>query len=535
MPSTQIERLQKQRQLFFASTNNNGVELLKTFIHSAPFEQRVRSLAGIVNNNNKNIQHQSASSSSTVTNLNNGQLIVLSHHDALRRERDGQSSSNQTNNFKSIAETVSSSSTNHQHNFFNFNTNSQDDEDQNGMHDDDNNDDITQIKIDINPEELKAKSNQQKNKSETETEKITTSKNANLKFKVFRKVASDAGTMGKVTALAVDRDNTWFGAGSSDGAVRAYDLATGRVKFTFASRHIGQVRAIAISALSPYMFTAGEDKLIKCWDLERNEIIREYQGHLSAVYAVETHPRQDIIVSGGRDATVRVWDVRSRNPIHILSSSSSVASTSASYHTDSVMSLATQEATPQLVSGGADGLIFLWDLGTGRPITRLTRHKKPVRALLLHPTENTMVSVGADAVRKWRVPIGEYMGNLTGSDVLQNLTESSNSLVTPSASSAVATTAGTSKPLFDTVWNTASYSPLHDCFVVGSESGNLLFADWASMKVFYETKTKDMSSSKDAAKPPPAVICCSFDRSGGYLLTGEGDKTITHWREKVKE
>eukprot|EP01048_Picozoa_sp_COSAG05_P025790 COSAG05_NODE_6733_length_912_cov_0.788438_1_plen_113_part_10 len=33
-----------------------------------------------------------------------------------------------------------------------------------------------------------------------------------------------------------------------------------------------QVRGLAVSATSPYLFSAAEDKTVKCWDLEQNKV-----------------------------------------------------------------------------------------------------------------------------------------------------------------------------------------------------------------------------------------------------------------------
>ena len=76
--------------------------------------------------------------------------------------------------------------------------------------------------------------------------------------------------------------------------------------------HSHTVRGVAISARSPYLFSCGEDKTVKCWDLEYNKIIRDYHGHLSGVYCVTTHPTLDVILTGGRDSVCRVWDIRTK-------------------------------------------------------------------------------------------------------------------------------------------------------------------------------------------------------------------------------
>ena len=58
--------------------------------------------------------------------------------------------------------------------------------------------------------------------------------------------------------------------------------------------------------------------MVKCWDLESNKVIRHYHGHLSGVYTASLHPTLDVLVTGGRDSTVRVWDVRSKVQIFAL-------------------------------------------------------------------------------------------------------------------------------------------------------------------------------------------------------------------------
>lgn len=41
-------------------------------------------------------------------------------------------------------------------------------------------------------------------------------------------------------------------------------------------------------------------------------MIRDYHGHLSGVYCIALHPTLDVIVTGGRDSVLRVWDIRAR-------------------------------------------------------------------------------------------------------------------------------------------------------------------------------------------------------------------------------
>ena len=56
------------------------------------------------------------------------------------------------------------------------------------------------------------------------------------------------------------------GAGS-----QLWELASGRLKLTLTG-HISSVRALTVSPRQPYLFSAGEDKQVKCWDLEYNKV-----------------------------------------------------------------------------------------------------------------------------------------------------------------------------------------------------------------------------------------------------------------------
>lgn len=50
-----------------------------------------------------------------------------------------------------------------------------------------------------------------------------------------------------------------------------WDLASGKLKLSLTG-HISTVRGVAVSSRSPYLFSCGEDKQVKCWDLEYNKV-----------------------------------------------------------------------------------------------------------------------------------------------------------------------------------------------------------------------------------------------------------------------
>jgi pleiotropic regulator 1 len=103
------------------------------------------------------------------------------------------------------------------------------------------------------------------------------------------------------------------------------------------------VRGVEVSSRNPYLFSCGEDKMVKCWDLETNKVIRHYHGHLSGVYSLSLHPTLDVLVTGGRDGVARVWDMRTRTNVHVLGG-----------HKGTISSVKCQEADPQVMTGSME-------------------------------------------------------------------------------------------------------------------------------------------------------------------------------------
>jgi len=101
--------------------------------------------------------------------------------------------------------------------------------------------------------------------------------------------------------------------------------------------HVSTVRGLQVSPRHPYLFSCGEDRQVKCWDLEYNKVVRHYHGHLSAVYSLSLHPTIDVLLTAGRDATARVWDMRTKANVHTLTG-----------HTNTVASVVAQEFEPQV-------------------------------------------------------------------------------------------------------------------------------------------------------------------------------------------
>ena len=95
-----------------------------------------------------------------------------------------------------------------------------------------------------------------------------------------------------------------------------------------------------------------------------------------------------VIVSGGRDGTVRVWRLADGTPV----------GEPLTGHTGGVMAVAVgalPDGTPVIVSGGRDGTVRVWRLADGTPLAHPLDLSEPVEGVALHG--NVIVTAaGAD-------------------------------------------------------------------------------------------------------------------------------------------
>ncbi|KAL6526160.1 hypothetical protein OROMI_029800 [Orobanche minor] len=109
------------------------------------------------------------------------------------------------------------------------------------------------------------------------------------------------------------------------------------------------------------------------------------KGHKESVYALATNDRGTVLVSGGTEKVVRVWDPRSGSKTMKLRG-----------HTDNIRALLLDSTGRYCVSGSSDSMIRLWDLGQQRCVHSYAVHTDSVWALASTPTFSHVYSGGRD-------------------------------------------------------------------------------------------------------------------------------------------
>jgi WD40 repeat protein/tRNA A-37 threonylcarbamoyl transferase component Bud32 len=158
--------------------------------------------------------------------------------------------------------------------------------------------------------------------------------------------------------------------------------------------HVGTVAAVAYSPEGHRLASAGNDGLIKMWNLDTGrELLALKGGTDGGVFCLAFSPDGRRLASGGADRAVRVWDLVGQGEPAVLER-----------HNGAVLGLAFHPDGHRVAAATGDpynprrpGEVWIWDLDTGHPQRKLLAHQGAVMAVAYSPDGRRLASGGDDA------------------------------------------------------------------------------------------------------------------------------------------
>ncbi|KAJ0117724.1 WD repeat domain-containing protein 83 [Diaporthe amygdali] len=207
----------------------------------------------------------------------------------------------------------------------------------------------------------------------------------------YKPVAFLTGANGPIHALAYSASpGTYILAGSADRSIRLYNpspstailpansyitkqqqqqtqasVPEGRLIQSYQA-HSHEVLSLAVAADNARFASAGGDRTVFLWDVATAQTLRRFthstEGHVGRVNCVAVGGADDmLVVSGGFDTSVRVWDARAggsghAKPVQVLDGAA-----------DAISSVVVRGA--EIVAGSVDGRVRCYDVRAGRVTT----------------------------------------------------------------------------------------------------------------------------------------------------------------------
>jgi WD40 repeat protein/DNA-binding SARP family transcriptional activator len=117
--------------------------------------------------------------------------------------------------------------------------------------------------------------------------------------------------------------------------------------------HQSRVWGLAVNPTGNRLVSGGKDQTLRFWDLERCVSLRTLKGHTNWVQSIAFSPTGETLLSGYEDSLLRQWEV-----------DTGTLKQSFQGHGRSVWAIAVSPDGQSAASGGEDETICLWDLAT---------------------------------------------------------------------------------------------------------------------------------------------------------------------------
>lgn len=159
----------------------------------------------------------------------------------------------------------------------------------------------------------------------------------------------------------------------------------------------GKINALVFSHDGQSLFAAagvaGVNGTAYVFKVSDGTLIKKFEGHTDALYALTLSPDGKALATGGYDQRIRLWDIASGKETLTLTG-----------HNGGIFGLAFRPDGKVLASVSADRTIKLWETATGKRLDTFSQPLKEQTTLAFHPGGKMLAAAGADSrIRIWNL------------------------------------------------------------------------------------------------------------------------------------
>ena len=158
--------------------------------------------------------------------------------------------------------------------------------------------------------------------------------------------------------ISVNTATSEFAVGYSDHLIRIFDLASCRLKHELTG-HTNSIFTLSYHPELPLLISGSRDAHLKVWDTEVEYALGEsIAAHMYAINHIEFSPNGKHFVTCSMDKSIKIWDAHKFKLLKVIDKARYAG------HGTSVNKLYWSHYNQQLASCSDDRTISIWDLKT---------------------------------------------------------------------------------------------------------------------------------------------------------------------------
>jgi WD40 repeat protein len=158
----------------------------------------------------------------------------------------------------------------------------------------------------------------------------------------------------------------------------------------------GQALLLALEAAARAPSLSAQNALLSSLEACRER--RRFLGHGGSVDFAAFSPGGERVVTASTDATARIWDVETGDPVRVLKG-----------HQGWVTTAVFSPDGTRVLTAGRDATARIWDAGDGRELMALSAQGHEVREAGYSPAGDLVLTVGRDAAHLWDAASGRML------------------------------------------------------------------------------------------------------------------------------
>ncbi|WJW70306.1 AAA-like domain-containing protein (plasmid) [Candidatus Chlorohelix allophototropha] len=190
-----------------------------------------------------------------------------------------------------------------------------------------------------------------------------------------------------LTGAIFSPDSKLVATGGSDGVVRLWDSATGKLVRTLEG-HTNLVGMSGNDGFSPdgqRLVTGSYDKTAIIWEVASGKQLVTLQGHADVVTLAAFSPNGKLVVTSSADNTARIWDASSGKQLQILKG-----------HTAPLYTARFSPDSKFIITASIDATARIWDTTSGKELAVLLGHSGPLRDASFSPDGKNILTASED-------------------------------------------------------------------------------------------------------------------------------------------